>query len=310
MKSMLYIGPAGWSYPDWKGIVYPARPPSRFDQLAYLASYFNLIEINSTFYRVPAASVTANWAERVAHRRDFQFTVKAFREFTHTRTPARESDVAVFKKAVQPLYDRGRLSSVLIQFPWSFRFSQPACDYITDLIDWFRPFPVSVEVRHGSWGSDSGAVFFERKGTTMCGIDQPRIGNSLAGDRFVTGGAGAYFRLHGRNMVEWFKPNTNRDLRYDYIYSAAELADWVDRVRDISRKVNKTHVVLNNHFRGQAVANALQMEALLSGGKVAAPKGVLDTYPALSSVLERDTSVGGDVSGASDLPSLFEDQDG
>ena len=92
LKSSLYIGTAGWSYPDWKGTVYPAGQRSRFDPLAFMASYFNLVEVNSSFYRVPAASVTARWASRVVHRPDFQFTVKAFREFTHARTPARDSD--------------------------------------------------------------------------------------------------------------------------------------------------------------------------------------------------------------------------
>ncbi len=311
VKAELYIGPAGWSYPDWDGVVYPKRKPGRFDSLDYIASYFNLVEGNSTFYRIPAPSTCSSWARRVAHRPHFQFTVKVFREFTHGSAPASERDVAAFKTAIEPLETNGRLSAVLIQFPWSFRFSPPNVRYVANLVEWLSPFRSAVEVRHGAWGCDEALAFFEDNGISMCGIDQPLIGQSLPPDRSVSNGAGAYFRLHGRNRAEWFKRGTNRDLRYDYLYTKEELTEWVERVKNVAAHVDRIHVVLNNHFRGQAVANALAIAAMLSGKRVRAPRGILDTYPGLSDLLEKDAERrDGSSTDNPDQRSLFDDGDG
>src|SRR5215470_1736660 len=80
------VGPAGWSYTDWEGTVYPPHG-SRFDQLAYLASFFDTIEINSPFYRIPPPSHAKSWVRRVAQNRDFKFTTKVFKGFTHENAP-------------------------------------------------------------------------------------------------------------------------------------------------------------------------------------------------------------------------------
>src|SRR5919109_731050 len=77
------IGPAGWSYPDWEGQVYPKPKPRGFDPLAYLAQYFDTIEINSTFYRIPAATMTRSWATRVSDHPTFRFTGKLWQGCTH-----------------------------------------------------------------------------------------------------------------------------------------------------------------------------------------------------------------------------------
>ena len=76
------VGPAGWSYKDWNGVVYPKPAPRGFDPLAYLAQYFDALEINSTFYRPQPAPVTHAWVERVAHNPRFRFTAKLLRRFT------------------------------------------------------------------------------------------------------------------------------------------------------------------------------------------------------------------------------------
>jgi len=288
VATQLYIGPAGWSYPDWDGIVYPKRKPGRFDFLEYIASYFNLVEINNTFYRIPAPSMCSSWARRVDHHPGFQFTVKLFREFTHGSAPASERDVTEFKRAVEPLQSNERLGAVLIQFPWSFRYSPANTRYVSELVEWLKPFRSAVEVRHAGWGSDEALAFFKDRGITMCGIDQPLIGRSLPPNRSVSNGAGAYFRLHGRNKVEWFKRGTNRDQRYDYLYSEEELSEWVERVKEVGTQTNRIHVVLNNHFRGQAVANALAIASMLSGKPVRAPSGILDRYPGFADLLEED----------------------
>ncbi|MDQ2670668.1 MAG: DUF72 domain-containing protein, partial [Gemmatimonadota bacterium] len=79
---MIRVGPAGWSYQDWSGIVYPDPKPRGFDPLAYLAQYFDTIEINSTLYRPATKQTGASWAARVSEFPDFRFTAKLSRRFT------------------------------------------------------------------------------------------------------------------------------------------------------------------------------------------------------------------------------------
>jgi uncharacterized protein YecE (DUF72 family) len=308
-RSEVYIGPAGWSYPDWEGVVYPRPKPRSFDPLVYLSSYFNLIEINSTFYRIPTVSTCRSWAGRVADQEGFAFSVKAFREFTHKRGPLHDHDVRAFTTAIAPLWDAGVLNTVLIQFPWSFKFSPDARDYVHTLTRGLSPIPVTVEVRHASWSADAALNFFRDHGVTLCGIDQPIIGASLQPDVFSPGSAGCYFRLHGRNRANWFDANANRDARYDYLYSAAELSAIRERIDRAAATPQKTHVVLNNHFRGQAVANALQLKAMVEGRKMPAPPQLLASYPRLVEVLRPEQHGPAPSRTDSTQVGLFEGQD-
>jgi uncharacterized protein YecE (DUF72 family) len=285
LKPDVHIGPAGWSYPDWDGIVYPKVKGPRFDALAYLASYFDLIEINSTFYRVPTSRVCRDWSDRVAGSDSFRFTVKVHRELTHGRGLARESEVNEFKTAIEPMVENDKLGSLLIQFPWSFKNSVDTRRYIGQLTGWLRPLPASVEVRHGSWRSREATRFFRDNDIPLCGVDQPMIGDSLGPETFEPGGSHAYFRLHGRNRHNWFKPDAGRDDRYNYLYSSDELSSWRERIDSVPAGVERLFVVLNNHFRGQAVANALQLRSMLSGRKTDAPPELIDTFPGLGDSL-------------------------
>jgi len=284
LRTRVFIGPAGWSYPDWAGAVYPHKKPRDFDPLEYISSYFNLIEINSTFYRAPAPETSRRWAERVAGNPDFRFTLKAHRDFTHASAAPSASAAETFKRTIAPLLDADRLVCVLLQFPWSFKNTQKNRRRIEATIAALRPFPVAVELRHGGWGRDGAIESLVDSGTTVCAVDQPVIGDSLPFRSYRAGEVGTYFRLHGQNKSEWFKPGTNRDLRYNYLYSRGELASIADAVRGASETAKQTVVVLNNHFRGQAVANALELKSMLSGEKVRVPRGLSDAMPRLRSV--------------------------
>jgi uncharacterized protein YecE (DUF72 family) len=286
-RAKIRVGPAGWSYPDWAGLVYPARRPRTFDPLEFLSSYFDLIEINSTFYRVPSRSTCRRWVERVASRPDFLFTAKVPQEITHAGAPASGGEIAAFKTAIEPLLEGGRLGAVLVQFPWSFRAVPDGMAYVTALAERLAPFPTVFEMRHGSWGTTRSLSFFRESGLALCGIDQPLIGDSLAPDSHVPGGGRAYFRLHGRNKANWFG-GTGRDERYDYLYDASELHPWSDRVRSAARNVEHVFVVLNNHFRAQAVVNALQLQSMLVGAPVRGPRSLLSAYPGAAKRLQSD----------------------
>src|ERR1044071_57678 len=151
MKRKIYVGPAGWSYKDWNGIVYPAKPGSKFDPLSYLAEFFDTIEINSSFYRPPAASSSKAWARRVAHNPDFKFTTKLYKPFTHERGKATDEDERIFREGIDPLAEAGRLGALLLQFPWSFKNTEEERDYLSSLLDRFKDYPLVVELRHATW---------------------------------------------------------------------------------------------------------------------------------------------------------------
>src|SRR6266581_3535408 len=102
MEHPIRVGPAGWSYSDWEGTVYPPHG-SRFDPLAYLASFFDTIEINSPFYRIPPPTHPRSWIRRVESNHEFKFTTKIFRGLTHDPANIAPEDVKSFRNYLYPL---------------------------------------------------------------------------------------------------------------------------------------------------------------------------------------------------------------
>ena len=281
IENRVHIGPAGWDYPDWDGIFYPPARSRGFDALAFVASYFTLVEINSTFYRVPAPHVVRGWARRVADRPRFTFTLKAHQSLTHRPGVATPPELAPLRHAIDPLVDAGRLGAVLLQFPWSFRFEEDSRKQLRARTRELHPYPLAVEVRHASWDTPEAAAYLASLNVSVCGIDQPVIGESIPPYRHRSGPAGAYFRFHGRNYRDWFARDAGRDARYDYLYSAEELSPWANVNREAAAGSGATYVVLNNHFRGQAPANAFEMAFHLFGRKLPAPERLRRAIPRL-----------------------------
>jgi uncharacterized protein YecE (DUF72 family) len=271
------IGPAGWSYPDWAGPVYPKPKPRGFDPLAYLAQSFDTIEINSTFYRIPSASLTKTWAQRVAEYPEFRFTAKLWQGFTHEGT-ARAQDEAAFKQAMAPLHEAGKLGAVLLQFPYRVHHTPESRTYLRRLAEAFREYPLVLEIRHRSWDRPPVYDFLRELGIGFCNIDQPQVSSSIGLTHVVTSPVG-YLRLHGRNAAAWFAEDTSRDRRYDYRYNDEELDELVETVEILSRRAQDTYVITNNHFRGQAALNALELQYYLGRGPVHVPLPLLETYP-------------------------------
>lgn len=279
-RPKIRLGPAGWSYPDWRGIVYPARKPKGFDALDYLAQFFDTVEINTSFYNPPRPEVVERWLRHVEHHENFEFTAKLWQRFTHDRSASPE-DERLFKQGIEPLAAAGRLGALLIQFPWSFKNNPGNRQYLTDLCARFKEFPIVIEVRHASWNTPETLAMLQEIQAGFCNIDQPVIGRSLGPTEHVSTRVG-YVRLHGRNYQEWFSANDQPTERYNYLYSLDELSGWVERIKNISQQTRGVFVIANNHFRGQAVANALQLTALVSGKRVKAPELLIEHYPELS----------------------------
>jgi len=276
------VGTAGWTYPDWKGTVYPARPGRGFDPLAYLAARLDLLEVDSTFYRIPPPLTTGDWVRRVADFPSLRFTVKLFQGFTHTRK-ASLVDERAFHRALEPLARFGRLSAVLVQWPWSFRDTPENRRTLLEVAGRFSAYPLAVEVRHASWGKKEILSLFREKGLAFCNVDQPALAQCLGPTGAVTAGL-AYFRFHGRNAAAWFREGTSRDERYNYLYAPPELAPWVEAVREASTLAEEVAVVFNNHFRGQAAANAFEFRHALTGERQPVPESLVRAYPRLEAV--------------------------
>jgi uncharacterized protein YecE (DUF72 family) len=281
LEHRVHIGPAGWHYEDWDGIFYPVRRPRGFDALDFVASYFTLVEINSTFYRVPPPATTRRWVERVRGHDNFRFTIKAHQALTHRGDPARPAELEPLQRAIEPVFEAGRLGALLLQFPWSFRFSSASRRLLDARLRELAPCPVAVELRHGSWESAEAQTYLASLDVAVCGIDQPVIGESVRPYHYRCGPAGAYFRLHGRNYRDWFREDAGRDARYDYLYATAELSPWAEVIRRAAGEAAHVFVVLNNHFRGQAPANAFELSAMFYGRRVGAPARLRRAYPQL-----------------------------
>jgi uncharacterized protein YecE (DUF72 family) len=272
------VGTAGWMYKDWEGIVYP--PERRgFDRLGFMASLFDTNEINSTFYRIPPPAMARGWARRVAHNPRFRFTAKLYRGFTHDRNATADDEKAV-RDAMDALLTAGRLGAVLVQVPMSFRATEENRALLERIFDRFSAFPLAAEFRHFSWDLPETLRFLEDHSVGFVNIDQPRLTGNLPATSHVTSLL-AYFRFHGRNAAKWFGPNTSNEERYNYLYEERELNPWAERIRETlaRRPDTNAYAVMNNHFRGQAVANAVQLQQMLTGESRAVPESLARTFP-------------------------------
>jgi len=277
---MIRIGPAGWSYDDWEGIVYPLEKGKKFDPLAYLAELFETIEINNTFYRPANLKMSSAWAKRIQANPDFKFTAKLYRLFTHEREKRTPADADAFKKGLDPLIENGRLGALLLQFPYSFHFNSENLDYLKELIQIFRDYPLVFEARHASWDRAVVYQFLREQKVGFCNIDQPQVSYSIGPTKKVTSEIG-YLRLHGRNVKDWFREGAGRDARYDYLYNEFEIFEIGERIRQIAAGAKETYVITNNHYRGKAVCNALELKKKLGLKMPKIPDILLEHYPRL-----------------------------
>jgi len=282
---MIRIGPAGWSYQDWEGIVYPPKKGSKFDSLTYLSEFFDTIELNNTFYRPPTPAMSKSWARRVQSNARFKFTAKLYRNFTHARESLTEADEGTFKNGLAPLVEAGRLGALLLQFPYSFHNKEENLTYVKDLADRFKEYPLVLEIRHASWDRASAYRFLREIQVGFCNVDQPQVSYSIGPTKTVTSKTG-YLRLHGRNEKEWFREDAGRDARYDYLYNEFELFEISERVRAIAKEAEEVYVITNNHYRGKAVSNALELKAKLGEKNLKVPEVLLEHYPQLKELLE------------------------
>ncbi len=280
----IYVGPAGWSYADWGGIVYPSKKPAGFHEASYLAEYFDTIEVNTSFYQPLRPAMCWQWLERVAGNPRFLFTAKLWQRFTHESGATAEDEKAV-REGFDMLAGAGKLGAVLLQFSFSFHRTRENTSYLKKLLKAFRDYPLVVEVRHATWNDPAFYEMLQERGVGFCNVDQPVIGRSLKPSERATAAVG-YVRLHGRRYDTWFSddPETPAEERYNYLYSPEELDPWAKRIRKVSETAKTTFVITNNHFQGKAVVNALELISLLTRAKVKVPEPLRHHYPELEKI--------------------------
>jgi uncharacterized protein YecE (DUF72 family) len=283
MACPVYIGIAGWSYPDWEGIVYT---DPKADQLVYVSGFVDCIEINSTFYRPPVERNSRSWLDRTESRPEFFFTAKLHQGFTHEG----KIDTVVVKQFHQgfaPMLEAGKLKHLLVQFRYDFADNPASRQHLAKIVQHFKDaFSIVVEVRHKSWESPEALGFLQDLGVAVCNLDYPVSRQSFNLQQCTVGRAG-YFRMHGRNVEKWFS-KAGRDEVYNYYYNERELAAIKDRLDSLGRAFESLTVIANNHYRGAELANALELKALVSGQKQPVPEGLLKAYPNLAKIALSD----------------------
>ena len=302
------IGPAGWSYKDWDGILYPPEVTrKKIHPVEFLARFFDVIEINTSFYGHIRPEWGRLWCRRaVSVNPNFLFTAKLHRSFTHSPLAVAEptsaasirpndEDERMAREGLDSIASENMLGALLIQFPISFKNTSLNREYLEQLLRQFIEYPRVVEVRHESWNHPETIAQFMRHNVGFCNIDQPQLGRSPEPTEHVTSSVG-YVRLHGRNYEHWFAESgsdgDNRDDRYNYLYKPAELEKWKERIEIVARKAQSTFVIANNHYQAKAPVNALELRSLLDGTKVRAPETLVKHYPELKKISKAEDAAG------------------
>jgi len=280
MPTSIKIGTAGWSYPHWDGLVYPKMHGPGFHPLELISRHVDTVEINSSFYQPLKPEVVKLWINKVQKNPEFLFTAKLHQQFTHKRL-IDDTEVARFKEGLWPLLRAKKLGALLMQFPWSFRFTAENREFFIALRRVFHEFPLVAEMRHSSWMAEEAIGTFLDYRVGFCNIDQPHYTSAMPPTAFLTSEVG-YVRLHGRNpqnSLGAFDRTALRNRQHDYLYTEAELDEWAKRIEHVARFADRTFVVFNNDAGGKSFVNALQLRAHLRGTRSAAPRELRRRYP-------------------------------
>ena len=258
---MLYVGTAGFSYPDWVGALYPPGM-KQADFLSFYATKFNSVEVDFTYYRQPSAKTMEGMARKVPT--GFRFTVKAHKTITHEIPESfedRAKEIETFAQGVAPMVGSGTLGCILFQFPWGFKYSPDNLEYVISLGDKLPAAPAVVEFRNSQWAREDVYEALRGSGTGFCCVDEPALKGLFPKVSMVTSKVG-YLRFHGRNAAKWWSHKEAWE-RYDYLYTDDEMKPWIPKVREMDDLADDTYVLFNNCHRGQAAVNAARMKELL-----------------------------------------------
>ena len=259
--------------------------------------------------------MTRAWAERTPAQ--FEFSIKLYQKFTHPRmfkerlagglpgnaaagpglldalARPNDADIDAFRRGIDPLASTGRLGALLAQFPASFKDTPASRDYLAELLDAFRDYPVAVELRHKTWSDALGETLtlLNAFGAAWVQIDEPKFRLSIRQNYLPNVRGFYYMRLHGRNAAQWWQHEKSED-RYNYLYSAAELKEFTETADAAKQLVKKLYLYTNNHFSAKSVANAAMIKQQLGEpleGEY--PPEFLERYPELAGAIKTAPSL-------------------
>ncbi len=291
-------GIAGWadrSLIDSK-LFYPLSVKASAERLAFYATRFPLVEVDSTYYGIPKPETVTAWAAQTPD--SFTFDVKSFALFTNHPTgalnlpPDVRADVPAalrdkrnlyleqlpddlvdecwerFRAALEPLRVTGKLSAVFFQFPPWFLPSSRSLAYVEQCQERMHGFQVAVEFRRPEWLDarhlDGTVAFLRSRDIPYVAVDVPEgHATSMPSTALVTSDRLAVIRFHGRNHDTWDLKGAPPNVRFRYDYSDAELSEWVPRIKEMERSAGRVHALMNNNYSNYSVKNAQQLERLL-----------------------------------------------
>jgi uncharacterized protein YecE (DUF72 family) len=282
MAGRFIVATGGWSAPEW----YPQGLPPR-DRLQSLAERLEAVEVDSSFYALPAARTVERWAKLTPER--FSFTAKLHRALSRHAAPLKslptdlrdgvaltdrgrvvldedlEAALCARTLAVfEPLYAAGRLTCFLLQLTPAFNPGEHRLAELEPLVQALAPVPVAIELRHRDWMNrrDATLGWFRDVGVAFVSVDAPatKAPTAMPRDDAVTRGDLAYLRAHGRNAEGYVRGRSAAE-RFDYAYTDAELRELAVRARALAEDAESVACVLSNG--GHALDSALALRDLL-----------------------------------------------
>jgi uncharacterized protein YecE (DUF72 family) len=287
----IVVGTSSWADPGFVEEWYPPDLPAR-ERLPWYAEHFEAVEVNSTFYAVPAPDTVARWAEQTPD--DFTFDVKLHRLLSRhsadlkslpeeLRKPAKttpkgrvklddELEAALADTVLEAVEPLGRkLSSFLLQLSPGFAPRSNDLDELAPLVERLAPRPVAIELRRSSWlrgdRAERTLAWMEEHGAVWVCTDVPDADHLTIMPTLdaVTSPRLAYFRAHGRNAEGYIKGRSVAE-RFAWRYSDEELEEIGDRARELAEQADEVRLMFNNNRGSDAPVAAERMRELLSAG--------------------------------------------
>lgn len=256
---------------------YPRGVSTPKARLAYYAERFDTVEVDSPFYHLPDPAVAGRWAQRTPP--EFVFHVKAHATMTHHEPSDQALAFAEFRASLEPLELSGKLRGILLQYHPRFVKSPEAKEELARVQELLEPLVPLVEFRHRSWLEEDERAdtfaFLERSGLAYVSVDAPptRASNVLPPVAAATHRV-AYVRFHGRNVKTWNIRSERSSDRFDWLYSADELAEWVPKLGDLAERADEVYALFNNNRDDYAPRSAATFRGLLDAAGIAATGGI------------------------------------
>ncbi len=272
------VFPSDWQHPDWNSAFY-GKSLSSGAALEFLSGHFDATELRCTHWEFPHPEVMAVWARRVSANPRFRFNPLLHRRFTHERT-LEAAEVKRFCEGLRPLLAAGRIGALVMQFPWSFKFTEENKQAFLALRRAFGQFPLVAEFRHSSWQYPEALGVLVDYKVGCVNADLPEHIRGAAPASELTSPIG-YFRFHGRNRSLWEKEWSLREARFaeePYLYTTKKLEEWQSRIERVSPYADACYVAFTNDADAASAVNALMLRALMGEEGLVAPEALVAAH--------------------------------